>query len=59
MQAVVQCYRILLCRKKGYSKFGSYTGNGNANGPFVYTGFKPAFLMIKESDGGTENLGNG
>ena len=33
--------------KKGYSKFGSYTGNGNADGTFVYTGFKPAFVMIK------------
>ena len=32
---------------QGYSKFGSYTGNGNADGPFVYTGFKPAFVMIK------------
>ena len=33
--------------KQGYSKFGSYTGNGNADGTFVYTGFKPAFVMIK------------
>jgi hypothetical protein len=33
--------------KKGFSKFGSYTGNGNADGTFVYTGFKPAFVMIK------------
>jgi hypothetical protein len=33
--------------KKGFSKFGSYTGNGSADGTFVYTGFKPAFLMIK------------
>ena len=33
--------------KKGFSKFGSYTGNGNANGTFVYTGFKPAWVMIK------------
>jgi len=33
--------------KKGYSKFGSYNGNGNANGPFVYTGFKPAFILQK------------
>jgi hypothetical protein len=32
---------------KGYSKFGSYTGNGNADGAFVYTGFKPAWLLIK------------
>ena len=36
--------------KQGYSKFGSYTGNGNANGTFVYTGFKPSFVMIKRSD---------
>ena len=33
--------------KKGYSKFGSYTGNGSTDGTFVYTGFKPAFFMIK------------
>jgi hypothetical protein len=32
---------------KGYSKFGSYTGNGSADGTFVYTGFKPAFLIVK------------
>jgi len=32
---------------KGYSKFGSYTGNGNADGTFVNTGFKPAFIMLK------------
>jgi len=36
---------------KGFSKFGSYTGNGNANGTFVYTGFKPAFVMIKHTNG--------
>ena len=36
--------------KKGYSKFGSYTGNGNADGPFFYTGFKPAFIIQKRSD---------
>jgi hypothetical protein len=34
----------------GFSKFGSYTGNGSADGPFVYLGFRPAFLMIKRSD---------
>ena len=33
--------------RQGYSKFGSYVGNGNANGTFVYTGFKPAFLLWK------------
>jgi hypothetical protein len=31
----------------GFSKFGSYTGNGSADGPFVYTGFRPAFVMVK------------
>jgi hypothetical protein len=35
---------------KGYSKFGSYTGNGSADGTFVYTGFKPAFIIIKRTD---------
>jgi hypothetical protein len=39
--------------KQGYSKFGSYTGNGNADGTFVYTGFKPAFVMIKRTDSAT------
>lgn len=34
----------------GYSAFGSYTGNGNANGPFIYTGFRPAFLMTKRTN---------
>ena len=34
---------------QGYSKFGSYTGNNNADGTFVYLGFKPAFVMIKRS----------
>ena len=40
----------LFAEKQGYSKFGSYTGNGNADGSFVYLGFKPAFLMIKCTD---------
>ena len=35
---------------QGYSKFGSYKGNHDANGPFIYTGFKPAFVLIKEMD---------
>ena len=35
---------------KGFSKFGSYTGNGSTNGTFVYTGFKPAFLLMKRTD---------
>ena len=36
--------------KKGYSKFGSYTGNQNTDGPFVYTGFRPAWVMVKRTD---------
>ena len=39
--------------KKGYSKFGSYVGNGNADGPFVYTGFKPSFILIKSTASST------
>ena len=39
------CYAF--AEKKGYSKFGRYEGNGNANGAFVYTGFSPAWIMIK------------
>jgi len=34
---------------KGYSKFGSYTGNGSTEGTFIYTGFKPAFVVIKNT----------
>jgi hypothetical protein len=34
----------------GYSSFGSYTGNGSADGPFVYLGFRPAFIMMKRTD---------
>ena len=36
--------------KQGYSKFGSFIGNGNNDGAFVYTGFKPAFVMFKRTD---------
>ena len=41
--------------KTGYSKFGSYVGNGNADGTFVYTGFKPAWILVKK----TSASGNG
>jgi hypothetical protein len=34
---------------EGYSKFGSYTGNGSTDGPFVYTGFRPSWLMYKNT----------
>ena len=36
---------------QGFSKFGSYTGNGNDDGPFVYTGFRPAWILTKKSSG--------
>jgi hypothetical protein len=35
--------------KKGFSKFGSYTGNGSTDGPFIYTGFKPALTITKRT----------
>ena len=38
---------------KGYSKFGKYTGNGSSDGTFIYTGFKPAFIMTKRIDSST------
>jgi len=44
----------IFAEKQGYSKMGSYIGNGNANGAFVYTGFKPALIIIKNS-AGTDN----
>jgi len=39
----------------GYSAFGSYTGNGSTDGPFVYLGFRPRFLIVKRSDSGAES----
>ena len=46
------CYAF--AEKTGFSSFGIYTGNGNANGPFINTGFKPGFIIIKRTDT-TEN----
>lgn len=43
---VAYCFRSIA----GYSKFGSYTGNGSADGPFVYLGFRPRFIMWKRTD---------
>ena len=46
---------------QGFSKFGVYIGNGNTNGPFIYTGFKPAFIIVKniwDSSGGSNAGGN-
>ena len=36
---------------QGYSRFGYYEGNGSNNGPYIYTGFKPAFTILKRTDG--------
>jgi len=38
---------------KGFSKFGKYSANNNADGPFIYLGFRPAWLMLKVMDGNT------
>ena len=45
----------LFAEKKGYSKFGSYVGNGNVSGSYIHLGFKPAFVLLKHSSGGTDN----
>ena len=41
--------------KQGYSKISSYVGNGNADGPFIYTGFKPAWVLRKRTTSATGN----
>jgi hypothetical protein len=45
-QHIIYCFAEV----EGFSKFGSYTGNGSADGPFVYCGVRPEWLMIKRSD---------
>ena len=47
VKLVAYCF----AEKQGYSKFGSYTGNGNTDGAFVYTGFKPAWILVKRTNG--------
>jgi hypothetical protein len=37
----------------GFSKFGSYTANASADGPFIYTGFRPRWIMFKRSTSAT------
>ena len=44
---VAYCFKAI----KGFSHFGHYRGNGNADGKFTYTGFKPAYVVIKKSSG--------
>tara|TARA_R110000824_G_scaffold227126_1_gene414941 strand:- start:256 stop:1290 length:1035 start_codon:yes stop_codon:yes gene_type:complete len=46
----------VFAEKQGYSKMGSYTGNSNADGTFVYTGFRPAFVLIKGDSGINWNI---
>ena len=46
--ASMVCYAF--AEKQGYSKFGKYVGNASANGSFIYTGFQPAWVMIKGAD---------
>ncbi len=43
--AVAYCFAAVA----GYSAFGSYTGNGSTDGPFIYTGFRPRWLLVKQS----------
>ncbi len=43
--------------KKGFSKFSSFVGNGNADGTFIYTGFKPAWFLVKKSSASGEDWG--
>ena len=45
----------VFCDVTGFSKMGSYEGNGNTNGTFIYTGFRPEFIMVKRWSGGTNN----
>ena len=44
------CIAYVFADVQGFSKFGTYEGNGNADGTFVYTGFKPAWLLAKSID---------
>jgi len=48
----------LFAEVEGFSKFSSYTGNGSADGPFVYCGFRPRWVMIKNATG-TSNVNTG
>ena len=46
----VNCIAYLFAEVEGFSKFGSYTGNGLADGPFVWCGFRPRWVMYKRTD---------
>ena len=49
------CIAYCFTPKKGFSSMGTYLGNGNASGPFIYTGFKPGFVLIKKATGSVEH----
>ena len=44
----------LFSEVQGYSKFGKYVGNADSDGPFIYTGFRPAFFLYKNSNSSSE-----
>ena len=50
----VVCVAYCFAEIQGYSKYGQYSGNGSDNGTFVYTGFKPAFVMVKITNAGND-----
>jgi hypothetical protein len=49
----INCVAYCFSEVAGYSRFGSYTGNGSADGPFVFCGFRPRYILIKTSSAGT------
>ena len=49
---IAWCWRAV----EGYSAFGKYTGNGSTDGTFVYTGFRPAYILVKSSSGASNNI---
>jgi hypothetical protein len=50
VEASKDCIAYCFAPVVGYSSFGSYVGNGSSDGPFVYTGMRPRWIMIKRSD---------
>jgi len=50
----VVCVAYCFAEIQGYSKYGQYSGNGSDDGTFVYTGFKPAFVMVKITNAGND-----
>jgi len=50
LPASSDCVGYFFAPVEGYSAFGSYTGNGSADGPFVYTGFRPRWILYKRTD---------